>query len=154
MVVPGFERLLWADGLASVLGTLMPDQPVHKAVRTFVDAHIRSIEELQLLIAMATAPERWWDEEAVAREYTMDRRDARSALEHLAAHNLLEIKVTGDVRYQFRPGTPELADFVAACLDVYRTNSIALWRLAPLRRERRSIRDFADAFRMWRDDGR
>lgn len=130
----------------------MSGPTVPRAVQTFVDAHIRSIEDLQLLIAMATAPERWWDEDAVAREYTLERRDARGALEHLAAHNLLEIKVTGDVRYQFRPGTPELAGEVAACLDLYRTNPIALWRLAPFRRERRSIRDFADAFRVWRND--
>ena len=130
----------------------MVGQDMPPAVRAFVKAHIRSIQDLHLFIAMATAPDRWWDEDAVAREFTIDRREARNVLEHLAAHNLLEIKLTDDVRYQCRPGTPELARDVAACLEVYRANPIALWRLAPVSAERRSIRDFADAFRLRRDD--
>jgi hypothetical protein len=122
------------------------------AVRAFVAEHIRSLQDLHLMIAMASAPDRWWDTDTAVREFGIDRREARAALEHLAAHNLLEIRVTGDVRYQFRPGTAALEQQVAACIEAYRTNPIALWRLAPATHERRSIRDFADAFRMRRDE--
>jgi hypothetical protein len=132
----------------------MAEHALPGVVRSFVAKHIRSLTDLHLLIAMACAPDRWWDEETAVREMGVDRRDARAALEHLAAHNLLEIKVTGDVRYQFRPGTADLEQQVAASMDAYRTNPIALWQLAPATRERRSFRDFADAFRVRRDEPR
>jgi hypothetical protein len=131
----------------------MTEDRLPSVVRSFVATHIRSLHDLHLLIGMACAPDRWWDEEIAVREMGLDRRVARASLEHLAAHNLLEIKVTDNVRYQYRPGTPALEAAVAAAVDAYRTNPVALWRLAPTPRER-SIRDFADAFKVKRDEPR
>jgi DNA-binding transcriptional regulator LsrR (DeoR family) len=104
---------------------------------------------------MASAEDRWFDEDCVARELGIDRRKARAALEHLASRNLLEIRVTGDVRYQFHPGTPTLRMAASACVEAYRRYPLALWLLFSERLDRRrSIRDFADAFRLTRHDDR
>jgi hypothetical protein len=135
-------------------GTLVTEDRLPIVVRSFVAAHIRSLQDLHLLVGMACAPDRWWDEDTAVRELGLDRRVARAGLEHLAAHNLLEIRVTDNVRYQFRPGTTDLEQAVAASVEAYRTNPVALWRLAPATREQRSIRDFADAFRVRRDEPR
>ncbi len=122
------------------------------AVGEFVAAHLRSVEDLHLLAATAAESDRWWDAATVARELAIDEAQGRALLEHLASHNLLDIRVTGDVRYQFKPGTAELAAATRACLAAYRANPAALWRALPRHGGGRAIRDFADAFRIRRDD--
>ena len=117
----------------------------------FMASHIRTLDELQLLITALHADERWWDARSAAREFGISTREAQRALDRLASQNLFDIRITDDVRYRFRPGTDELH---AAALDVaeaYRATPIAVINLvagAP----RRSIRDFADAFRIRKDD--
>jgi len=82
----------------------------------------------------------------------MPEAEARAALEHLAARNLLDIRIGRDLRYQFRPGTLELREAARAAAEAYRRHPIDLARLVSP--ERRSITDFADAFRIRRDDDR
>src|SRR5688572_16494884 len=62
--------------------------------------HVRDLHDLQLLIALMNAPDRWWDVRTAARELQVPDDAARAALEHLAWRNLLE-------RYQFRPGSEQ-----------------------------------------------
>ena len=71
-------------------------------------------------------------------------------MDHLAAHNLLDIRITADVRYRFRPGTEDLQTAAREFADQYRTRPLPLLELVS--GTRRSIRDFADAFRIRRDD--
>jgi hypothetical protein len=123
-------------------------------VVAFLAAHIRSVDDLHLLIAMAAAADRWWDAASAAGALMTDPKTARGLLEHLAAHNLLEIRVTGDVRYKFHPGTPELRQAVRACIDTYHAQPVAVWRAVSGTPARRSVRDFADAFRIRRHDDR
>ena len=132
----------------------MNDLPLSQRVISFVTAHLRTIDDVHLLVAMAGAQDRWFDAETAARELSVTTRHARAALERLASHNLLEIRVTGDVRYQFRPGTPELRTAVSECVDAYHRNPVALWRVAFEQLDRRGVRDFADAFRIIRNDDR
>jgi uncharacterized protein YajQ (UPF0234 family) len=89
----------------------MPPHELTPLVLEFVASHIRSLEELQLLMAVIRSPDQWWDEHTAARELLMSRRTARRGLDHLAASNLLDIRITGDVRYRFRPGTEALLSF-------------------------------------------
>ena len=78
------------------------------SARSFARDHLRDLHDLQLFIALVNAPDRWWDARTAGRELQLPDAAARAALEHLAARNLLEIRVTGEVRYQFRPGSEEL----------------------------------------------
>ena len=98
------------------------------AVAAFLREHIRTVNDLHLLVAIAEDPDRWWDEASVARELLVDHRAARVVLEHLAAHNVLEIRVTASVRYRYRPGTPELRSAAAACVAAYCEDPLAVWR--------------------------
>jgi hypothetical protein len=122
-------------------------------VLTFVADHLRSLEELQLLMTCMHAGDRWWDASSVARELGVSPPAARRALDHLASRNLLDIRITGDVRYQFRPGTQALREAAQATAAAYRTNPVAVIGLVA-GTTRRSILDFADAFRIRKDDDR
>lgn len=126
-------------------------QSLPPAVSEFIAAHLRTIDDLQLLVLAANDRGRWWDAATVARELGVHEAGARGLLEHLAAHNLLDIRVTGDVRYQYKPGTPELAAVAEGCLAAYRTSPAAIWRDLARQGGGRAIRDFADAFRIRRD---
>ena len=123
-----------------------------EAVVRFIRDYIRDIDDLLLLEALANNAERWWDGAAVADELLVDQREAGRLLEHFAARNMLEIRVTDDVRYQFRPGTQPLDDAAQACLSAYREHPRAVWREVTGSSGRRNLRDFADAFRIRRGD--
>ena len=127
--------------------------PIPEHVLGFVREHVRTVEELHLLIALFHSGDRWFDAASAARELNLTVSQAGAALDHLAKHNLLDIRITGDVRYQFRPGNPALGEAVAACIDAYRRHPLALLQVVT-GTARRSIRDFADAFRIRSHDDR
>jgi hypothetical protein len=119
----------------------------------FVTAYVRNLDELHLLLALMHASDRWWDANSAARELNLTPQQAAAGLDHLARHNLLDIRIAGTVRYQFLPGNQELRDAAAACLEAYRRNPMALLQVVT-GSARRSIRDFADAFRIRGNDDR
>ena len=92
----------------------------------FMDDHIASAEELALLVALVEAPSRWWDPAIVSRELGIPAGFARAILDRFAAENLLDMRVTDDVRYQFRPGTPELQEGAVAVANAYRAHPVAV----------------------------
>ena len=117
----------------------------------FVAGLVRTTTELQFLMAIVQFQNRWWDAAAAAEEFGMTKREAGAALDRFAAGNLLDIKITEDIRYQYRPGTPELRDAADATLEAYRRRPFDMARLIE-EPGRRSVSDFADAFRFRRDD--
>lgn len=117
----------------------------------FAAQHLRTLEQLQVLMTCVEGRDRWWDAGSMGRELGLGATAARQALDHLARGNLLDIRITGDVRYQFNPGTAELEEAALACAAAYRTNPVAVVQLVA-GSSRRSVRDFADAFRIRRDD--
>ena|SRR5690349_15426868 len=115
----------------------------------FVTEHVRTLAELQLLMLLVQSGDRWWDATSAARESGLTVTEARQALDFFGSRNLLDIRITGDVRYQFRPGTAELRDRANACAAAYRTQPFDLARLVS-GPSAASVRDFADAFRVRR----
>lgn len=119
-------------------------------VRSFLARHVRTLDDLQFLMAIMQSGDRWWDVPSTARELGTSYADARALLERFAAHNLMDIRVTDDVRYQFSPGSSELREAARATADAYRANPLALARLVGAAGGR-GIADFADAFRIRRE---
>ena len=126
----------------------LPDEVIR-----FITRNIESLEQLELLLLLMHSPDRWWDAASVAHALGMSPEDARRTLDRFTSHNLLAISITGDVRYQFQPGEPGLQRSMAAFAEACRSNRLAVLTLVT-RRPRRSLRDFADAFRIRSDDDR
>jgi DNA-binding IclR family transcriptional regulator len=120
-------------------------------VASFAIGCCASLDDLQVLLVCLDTRDRWWDAAGMARQLGIGTSAARRALDHLARGNLLDIRITGDVRYQFKPGTPELESVALACAAAYRANPIAIVQLIA-DSSRRQVRDFADAFRIRRDE--
>jgi hypothetical protein len=122
-------------------------------VRRFVESHVPSLEHLEVLALLIRTADQWWDAGGVEQELGISPDAGRRILEDLASGNLLEIRVTTDVRYQFRPGEAEVREAAAAFAEAYATQRLAVTRLVA-RPSNRNIRAFADAFRIQRDDDR
>lgn len=88
----------------------------------FASTYLSSLEDLQVLTMCVDHPERWWDAVLVARYLRISRSAARRALDRLARANLLDIRITGDVRYQFKPGMLALEHAAQACVAAFHTS--------------------------------
>jgi hypothetical protein len=104
-------------------------EPLASALTEFAAAYLPSLEDVQVLTLCVLQRERWHDASAIARALGLPRRVARGALDHLARHNLLDIRITGDIRYCFRPGTPELEARAVEFVEAYRRSPLRVLEL-------------------------
>jgi hypothetical protein len=125
----------------------MPSTDLPATVVTFVADHLASVHELNVLATLSEASDRWLTVQTTAERTGMRGSLARKALDRLVSRNLLDIRVSDDVRYQYRPGTPELVTGAAALVDAYKRNPLAVLQLVTYT-SRGSASDFADAFRI------
>jgi hypothetical protein len=98
--------------------------------------------------------DRWWDAPAVARTLSIAESRARRILDQLARSNLLDIRITDAVRFRFAPGIQELERQAAAFAVAYHNNPADVVKLIARTTVADSVRDFADAFRIRRNDDR
>lgn len=130
----------------------MSGEPLPPDVSAFIRDHRLTPDEMEALSAMSDAPGRWWDAKSISGEIGVPLSIARGILDHLAALNLLDIRVTDEVRYRFQPGTDGLGRTISQLVSLYRTDRAAVVRaLAPA--ARRGVLDFADAFRWRKSNG-
>jgi len=90
---------------------------------------------------------RWWNSLSLADYLGVSSSAADRILEELCSRSLLAVNVGSTVGYQFSPATPELEALVTEFVDAYRRARGRIHTLIASRRER-SVRDFADAFRL------
>jgi DNA-binding IclR family transcriptional regulator len=114
----------------------MPHDELPKRVYSLLDEFAGSQEELGILLALIDARTRWWDVGSMAASTGLTPSHARRALETFASRNLLDIRISDDVRYRLRPGTPELAHAIDALVGVYRRSPAAVHRWATARADR------------------
>ena len=115
----------------------------------FVNDSIDSIEQLELLAMLIESSHRWWDAASAGRALGVNPGAAERDLERLATRNLLAVNLGNEVSYRFEPGSGGLRATSEAFAAAYRNNSRALLRLVA-ERQKRAVRDFADAFRIRR----
>ena len=90
----------------------------------FAATYLPSLDDLEVLILCVEGREHWYDASAVSRKLGIPRGTARATLDHLARCNLLDIRITGDVRYRFRPGTSDLEAQAVTVVETYRRNPL------------------------------
>ena len=82
----------------------------------------------------------------MAQHVGMSTTTTGNYLDRLVSLNLLDIRITDEVRYTFSPGTPELADISARFEDAYRQRPMLVIRYVTEHATSKAT-DFADAFR-------
>jgi hypothetical protein len=125
----------------------MTDTPFSAATQRAIVSCVRSIEELEVLLFLSHARDRYWSPDSVGLETGLPGRVAGAALEGLASRNLLDVRIGAAVLYKLDPATDAARDMLERTIEAARTHRSQVLKtiLAGA-----SARDFADAFRVTR----
>ena len=120
----------------------------------FARSYIRTIEELDVFVVCVDHRDHWWDATEIAQRVMIRESAAILALDHFARANLLDLRISDAVHYRFCPGTEELASRAAVFIAAYHKKPAEVVRFIARSGVSDSVRDFADAFRIKRNDHR
>lgn len=124
-------------------GTEFPSE-----VRAFIERHITTGAQLEVLLLLHGDPDRHWTAAAVGRELRIDAEQSEKALARLAADGLLTLEEPG---YRFAPHRTRKAELVATLAALYPTYRVAIISLI-FSKPSGPIRDFSEAFRLKEED--
>lgn len=116
-------------------------------VRGFIGEHIRSIEQLEVLLLLLRKPDQWWSAEAVAGELRTSRLSAETRLEEMASHNLLDVRTAESLLFRYHPATSALDVAVRETAQAYAERRVAVTTFI-YSMPNDDLRGFADAFRI------
>jgi hypothetical protein len=124
----------------------MSESHIRPDVAQFIARHIRSIEQLEILLLLYKRGQPWSAEE-VSREL---RSSARSAQHYLEIHTTDALLIrAGPDRFIFQPSDPKNAAAVAQLSEDYKERPLRV--IDAIYGSRGSVSEFADAFRLRRN---
>jgi hypothetical protein len=116
-------------------------------VRQFVESHIRSLDQLEVLLLVSALPDREWSVDDV---YNVVRSSPGVVAERLESFEKAGILVRSQdpPLYQYRPRTQDLAHAISSLSGIYKMSRHRIVELiyAPSRTDD-PITSFTDAFR-------
>lgn len=121
------------------------------SVRRFLARCVDSVEQLEIVLLLQRHPNRSWNAMEVGDALALDHRIVERQLEILGGRDLLDVRLGAEIRYRFRPGSPDVAADARQVADAYRTSRGSVLAFVTARR-RRALLDFSDAFRLTEDD--
>jgi predicted ArsR family transcriptional regulator len=126
----------------------VPDQPheLPAELRAFLHHCIGEIEQLEILVASRGSQDAWSAQQMAIR-LSLSEEAVNRHVEALVQRGLFDVKLANDLLYRYDPVSEELRRGADLLAEYYRTSRTAVMRFIATR-ERRSMRDFSDAFRL------
>ena len=121
--------------------------PLPDDVRRFLDEHIESLEQLEILRVIAEDPAREWRASELAAEIQAEPSAAAAHVTALAGRGLVIASSKDGEAARHGTATPELGGRLAAVLAAYRERPVTMIKLVYARANER-LRAFSDAFRL------
>lgn len=124
---------------------LLPDE-----VRRFIAANIRSVAQLELLLTLRAAPDRWFTAEEASRSLYMAEEPTVAQLSELEAGGLVTKDISNGPRYRYEPHDEQSLRLVDQLAALYHDRRLAITNAiyaGPTER----IQIFSDAFRLRKD---
>ncbi len=121
-----------------------PDLPAE--LRAFLHRCIDGIEQVEILIVSRGSQDAWSASQMAVR-LALSEESVNRHMEALVQKGLFDVKIANDVLYRYDPVSDDLgrgADLLAA---YYQTSRMAVIRFIA-GQDRRSMKDFSDAFRL------
>jgi hypothetical protein len=110
--------------------------------------HLRSVMDLECLLALYADPQRDWSAEELGRKFCVDERWVTHQLADLAQRGVLSASQTAPtLRYRYAGATPAMNDAVAELARLYATRRVAVIELI-YSKPADPLQSFADAFRL------
>lgn len=120
---------------------------VPEVIDRFLARYVDSVEQLEILLLLASHPSRRWSAEEVAAAVYSTPDSVLRRLGRLLADGLFQLGSTSDPGYYYAPRTPELAEAVQQLESCYRERRVAIITLIASR-PMDNVRAFSDAFRL------
>jgi hypothetical protein len=117
-------------------------------VARFLALHIRSLEQLEILMLVWSHPEQDWTAESVYNIVRSSRSSVGERLEELHGQGLLSLnRSSTPISYRFAPNPPELVEIVAALAHEYKERRVKVVEIIYAPRTE-PLKGFADAFKL------
>jgi hypothetical protein len=129
-------------------GEAVAEEGVSEIVQKFIQDHITSVAQLEILLLLHTNPKQTWTPAAVARELRIEPAGAQVQLNALVSSGLA-IYDPPD-KYQFATQSPELSNATVALAQAYLVRRVTVIGLI-FSKPSDKIRAFSDAFRLRKD---
>jgi hypothetical protein len=126
----------------------MDGSKLPRNVEAFVEQHLATGAQVDVLLLLHRERERSWTADAIAQDLHVDGEHAELLLASLADSGLL---VREKRAYRYHPRTARLSDEADGFIAAYPSYRVAIIRLI-FSKPRRSLRDFSDAFRLKDED--
>ncbi len=131
----------------------MPDRGLSDDLRQFIEENLDRVEQLEVLLLLKSRPEIFWDAASVASSLGVLPESASQFLEELATRNLLDVRIANTLLYRYAPGTDRLAQAINELSKAYQERRTLVLKLL-MAKPHHPIRDFAKAFKVWKEKKR
>lgn len=115
--------------------------------RRFLDEHITSVAQLEMVLLLRNNPQQQWTAERLSRELRVEPAWALAQLRDFSRRGLLQSSDQGALSFQYDPQSPELDQSVIAVSQAYLLQRVSVIELI-YGKPSPNIRAFADAFRL------
>ncbi len=102
----------------------MAESGIPAEVERFIASHIKSIEQLEVLLLLSSAPEKRWSVAAVYEVIRSSEASVHERLNELEAQGLVESRSASTPVYQFSPSNPEASTVVADLALAYKERRV------------------------------
>lgn len=123
-------------------------EPFPEDVRKFLESHIASVEQLEILRVLGEAPDREWSDEEIRGQVQVSEESVKAHLQSLQERGLLRSRrAEARIYCQYGAQSAKLAEQVRRLLELYRQRPVTMIRMV-YERPSMSLREFSDAFRL------
>jgi predicted ArsR family transcriptional regulator len=126
-------------------------EDIPEDVRRFINEHITSIEQLEVLLLLKRSADREWSAAEVSRELAIHPESAAVRLTDLEGRGLLVAKPDSPPAYRYQPTSSALARVVNNLAEVYKQHRVSVITLV-FSKPIDNIRSFSDAFKFRKDN--
>jgi predicted ArsR family transcriptional regulator len=93
-------------------------------VERFIASHIKSIEQLEVLLLLSSAPEKNWSVASVYQVIRSSESSVRERLDELVAQGLVQTSAASATVYKFSPKDKAASDLVAELASAYKERRV------------------------------
>ena len=126
------------------------ETPIPEPVARFLAVHIRSLEQLEILLLLAGQPDRAWSADTVYDVIRSSLSSTAERLDELRLQGLLSVSAGEDRVYRFQPQAPEIAAAVETLGQLYKERRVKIVELI-YSQPTDPLQHFAEAFKFKKD---
>jgi predicted ArsR family transcriptional regulator len=127
-------------------------EPFPEDLIRFMNTHVESIDQLEILRVLGEDREKEWDSVALAAEVQATPQAVRAHLTAMQGRGLLATMARGaGLACRYGASSPELEQMVGRLLQMYKERPVTMIKMV-YGRTKDPLRDFSDAFRLRKED--